>query len=138
MNPKIEIDEATYRSIELAARLTGVSVGGVVARLVAQTIESSGPSAQSETETDGAAERGTVPIFADYDGHRTHGQFDAVTHRIDITSGPLTGRQYKTPSKAAVAVVSHHKPGVNPNRNGWTFWSLDDGSGRRLQSIRSG
>ncbi|MDQ1308039.1 MAG: hypothetical protein QG671_3873, partial [Actinomycetota bacterium] len=26
--------------------------------------------------------------------------------------------------------------GVSPNRNGWSFWILDDGTGRFLQSIR--
>ncbi|MEV5252853.1 hypothetical protein AB0K98_13965 [Streptomyces werraensis] len=34
------------------------------------------------------------------------------------------------------AWVTHYKPGVNPNRNGWSFWVLDDGSGGLLQTIR--
>ncbi|MGF7239465.1 MAG: hypothetical protein ACQSGP_31590 [Frankia sp.] len=79
---------------------------------------------------------GKVIVYADYEGHRTHGHYDGSTTRIDITSGALAGRSFKTPTGAARAVVAHYKPGVSPNRNGWSFWVLDDGSGRFLQSIR--
>jgi hypothetical protein len=33
-------------------------------------------------------------------------------------------------------VVAHYKPDVSPSRNGWSFWVLDDGSGKFLQTIR--
>ncbi|GAA4197627.1 hypothetical protein [Microbispora amethystogenes] len=77
-----------------------------------------------------------VAVYVDYEGHRTQGIYDRATTRIDIISGPLAGRSFKTPTGAARAVVAHYKPGVSPNRNGWAFWMLDDGSGRFLQSIR--
>lgn len=138
MTPMIEVDQATDRSIDMAARLTGVSKGAVVARLVAQTLaapipESTGGGGGSNSSGPYAT---TLPVYADYMGHRTQGQFDRATHRIDITSGPLAGSQFKSPSAAAIALVSHHKPGVSPNRNGWSFWYLDDGSKRLLQAIR--
>lgn len=125
----IEVDEQTYRSIAFAAKMAGSTAGQVVSRLVS---ESALPAAAGteETASDGVA------IYADYEGRRTAAKFDPRTHRIDITSGPLTGRSYKTPSGAAIAVVRHHKPTVNPNRNGWGFWTLDDGSGRLLQTLR--
>lgn len=69
-------------------------------------------------------------------GFRTAGRYDPKAGRIDITTGPLDGRSFKSPSSAARAVVGHYKPAVNPHRNGWSFWSLDDGSKRLLQSIR--
>lgn len=131
MTPTIEVDEATYRSLELAARLTGVSVGGVVSRLVANAVES-----PQEKVGGGESRPGKVAVYADYAGVRTHGEFESSTSRIEITSGPLAGKAFGTPSQAAVAVVQHYKPDIDPNRNGWTFWVLDDGSGNRLQTIR--
>ncbi len=131
MTEAVEVDERTYRSLEFAARVSGCTAGEVVARLVAAA---SMPSSKEEPEDGEGAS--SVAVYADYEGHRTHGRHDPKTTRIDITSGPLTGCSFKTPTGAARAVVAHYKPGVNPNRNGWYFWSLDDGSGRLLQSIR--
>lgn len=129
----IDVDEGTYRSIEFAARMAGISRGEVVARLIAETamLPISGRDDAGENH-----EHGTVSIYADYAGQRTQGRFDCRTHRVDITAGPLAGKSYKTPSGAAIAVVSHYNPTVNPNRNGWDFWTLDDGSGRLLQTLR--
>lgn len=105
-------------------------MGEVVARLVAETATASpGPEAG-----EGGGE--TVEVFCDYEVHRTSGRFDRRTHRVDVTSGPLSGRSFKSPSGAAIEVVTHYKPTVNPNRNGWSFWVLDDGSGHLLQSLR--
>ncbi|MEU3409907.1 MULTISPECIES: hypothetical protein [unclassified Streptomyces] len=133
MSPTIEVDELTYRSIEFAARMGNTTAGEVVARLVrSASVPSSAPAASQK----GAEPRRTVDVYADYEGHRTHGSYDRDTKRIDITSGPLTGRSFKTPTGAARAVVAHYKPDVNPNRNGWSFWTLDDGSGELLQTIR--
>jgi hypothetical protein len=112
--------------------MNGRSAGEVVASLVAAA--SMPAPARGETEHRESADR--LAVFADYEGHRTQGNYDPKTTRIDITSGPLAGRSFKSPTGAARAVVAHYKPGVSPNRNGWSFWTLDDGSGRFLQSIR--
>jgi hypothetical protein len=34
--------------------------------------------------------------------------------------------------------VRHYNPSVNDNRNGWSFWQIDNGTGTRvwLQSLR--
>lgn len=126
----IEVDGETYRLLEFAAQMSGATPGEVVRQLVATASPS--PTRQSSAHP---AAHGTA-IYADYDGHRTQGRYDPTTTRIDITSGPLTGRSYKTPSGAARAVVAHSKPGLNANRNGWLFWILDDGTGMSLQTIR--
>ncbi|MEU2712187.1 hypothetical protein [Streptomyces sp. NPDC007205] len=131
MSPTIEVDEQTYRSIEFAARMGGTTAGEVVARLVRNA--SMPPSAPAAA---GAEKERTVDVYVDYEGHRTRGSYDRDTKRIDITSGPLAGQSFKTPTGAARAVVAHYKPDVNPNRNGWSFWLLDDGSGGTLQTIR--
>ncbi|MEU7056755.1 hypothetical protein [Streptomyces sp. NPDC046197] len=134
MSPTIEVDVQTYRSIEFAARMGNTTAGEVVARLVrTASVPSSAPAATGKED----AETGRkVGVYVDYEGHRTRGDYDRDTKRIDITSGPLAGQSFKTPTGAARAVVAHYKPDVNPNRNGWSFWVLDDGSGEFLQSIR--
>ncbi|MFF5339067.1 hypothetical protein [Streptomyces sp. NPDC013181] len=133
MGPAIEVDAQTYRSIEFAARMGNTTAGEVVARLVRAASTPSAAAAVTNRET--AAGR-KVDVFVDYEGHRTRGSYDRDTKRIDITSGPLAGQSFKSPTGAARAVVAHYKPDVNPNRNGWSFWVLDDDSGEFLQSIR--
>ena len=131
MNPLIEVDERTARSLEFAARISGTNAGQVVRRLVEQ--------ASLVTETsDPRPNDGRVPLFADYQGRRTHAMYDPATKRVDVVDGPLDGSSYKSPTGAARAVVGHYNPKVSPHRNGWSFWYLDDGSGRILQSIRYG
>jgi hypothetical protein len=53
---------------------------------------------------------------------------------VSIPSGPGRG-EYDTPSGAAVGVVKALNPHVNPNRNGWSFWTVT-ATGNLLQSIR--
>ncbi len=133
MGATVEVDERTYRSLEFAAHVSGCTAGEVIARLVtAASVRA--PAEEGEAEHPKAA--GGLAVYADYAGHRTHGRYDPSTKRIDITAGPLAGQSFKTPTGAARAVVAHYKPGVNPNRNGWSFWMLDDGSGKFLQGIR--
>lgn len=121
----IEVDENTMKALELAAHIAGTTPGGVVKRLV--------EAASTPKPSNGSAR---VDVVADYEGHRTRGKYDSTTHRVDITSGPLAGQSFKSPTGAARAIVHHYKPSVSSNRNGWSFWLLDDGSGEPLQSIR--
>jgi len=128
----IEVDTQTAGTLEFAARMSHTTPGEVVGRLVRQA---SLVDPRERVAPEASDDR--VAIYADYQGFRTQGRYDAVTNRIDIVSGPLAGKSYKSPSSAAAAVVSHYKPDVSPHRNGWSFWLLDDASGRALQTIRS-
>lgn len=132
--PSVNVNDATYQALELAARMSNSTAGEVVARLVAQA---SMPSRIEPAAGQSVAGK-TLPVYCQYAGHRTDGVYDLDTSRIDITSGALRGTSHKTPTAAARAVVAHHKPEVNPNRNGWIFWIIDDGSERQLQSARRG
>lgn len=125
----IEVDDATYRALELAAHLTGGTPGSVVETLVANA-SAPRPTPAPVADTD------KCPIYADYNGERFRGLFDSTTKSIRLTSGKLAGGRYKSPSAAARAVVESERPDVDSNRNGWTFWTLDDGTGRQLQSLR--
>lgn len=128
----IEVNEQTYRAIELAGRLTGMSHGAVVERLVARLSE---PAQDRATTIQPVPEPNSVSVYADYNGQRTMAMFEPLTTRIDIVSGPLSGSRHKTPSAAARAVVAAERPDVNSNRNGWTFWRVD-GTNEPLESRR--
>ncbi|MFJ3982213.1 GmrSD restriction endonuclease domain-containing protein [Streptomyces fungicidicus] len=75
-----------------------------------------------------------VEIHAVYEGRRVDAYYDPLSRVVRIPSGPGRG-EYETPSGAAVAVVHALNPHVNPNRNGWNFWTVT-ATGRLLQSIR--
>ncbi|MFY1578933.1 hypothetical protein ACN26Z_29005 [Verrucosispora sp. WMMD703] len=47
----------------------------------------------------------------------------------------MEGKTFRTPSEAARAVVSALRPGVSPQRNGWTFWTITE-TGQPLQTVR--
>ena len=123
----IEVDEETKRTVAFAAQMAGVSEAEIMRRLIAL------PTA---TPGDSSPDRDGVPIFADYEGHRTRAMYFAPA-RVEIVDGPLRGQSFKTPTGAARAVVRQYNPKVNDNRNGWGFWQLDNGGPRAwLQSIR--
>lgn len=131
MTPTVQVDEQTKRSIQFAARMSGLSEAAIVARLVQQ---SAVPTV--EAGDDVRADSEAVSVFNDYAGHRTKARIFPTTGRMEITDGPLAGQHAGTPSQAARLVVSHYKPEVDPNRNGWTFWTVDDGTGRLIQTLR--
>lgn len=78
-------------------------------------------------------ERG-IEVHAIYEGRRTLAFCDPSSRIVTIHSGPGRG-EYESPSGAAVAVVRALNPHVNPNRNGWMFWTIT-ATGNLLQSIR--
>ena len=124
----IDVDEATKQAVSLAARMARVSEGEIIRRLVAG---SAPPGDATEP-----AEQG-VKIYSDYDGHRVRARYFEPA-RVEIVDGPLAGQSFKTPTGAARAVVRHFNPSINDNRNGWSFWQIDNGTGPRvwLQSLR--
>lgn len=129
--PHIDVDEATDRYLAFAASIAGLTKGEVVARLVAQVQAGTAPSPGDEANEEPAS----VRVYADYAGHRTYASFVPGPGRIDVTSGPLAGRSFRTPSQAAREIVKHYNPEVSPHRNGWSFFSLAT-TGAPLQSLR--
>ncbi|MCO8272952.1 hypothetical protein M1L60_20360 [Actinoplanes sp. TRM 88003] len=127
----IEVDEDTKQAVAFAAHMANLSENAIIRRLIAASTVAS----EERTRTGNQ----DVSVYADYEGHRVHARF-VEPARVEIIDGPLAGQSFKTPTGAARAVVRHYNPGINDNRNGWTFWQLDTGSGARrsLQSIRPG
>ncbi|UUZ58711.1 hypothetical protein [Nocardioides sp. B-3] len=62
----IRVSDTTYRALELAARLTGMTPGGVIEKLVAQTTQEPATSSPAPTPEG-------VAVYADYNGERTGG-----------------------------------------------------------------
>lgn len=126
----IEVDEVAKRTLSFAARMAGVTEGEIVRRLIAAN------ALEVEEEEEDPRQEGVV-IYADYEGSRTRARYFAPA-RVEITDGPLKGRSFRSPTGAARAVVRHYNPSVNDNRNGWSFWLIDNGGGPRvwLRSIR--
>jgi hypothetical protein len=126
----IEVDDYTKHTVSFAARMANLSEGVIIRRLIA-TI------AVAEDERPRHTDQG-ISVYADYDGHRVHARY-LEPARVEITDGPLSGQSFKTPTGAARAVIRHYNPDINDNRNGWTFWQIDESGVRTsLQSIRPG
>src|SRR3954462_6274561 len=112
----IEVDAPTKQTVSFAARMAGVTEGEIIRRLITA-------SALAETSSDPPSEG--VPIYADYEGHRTRARYFEPA-RVEITDGPLAGKSFKTPTGAARAIVRQYNSSVNDNRNGWTFFQIDN------------
>ena len=126
--PNIEVDQETDEYLNFAAKLAGVSKGQIVAQLIAQFRSTEGSGATSDKPE-------VVPIHSFYEGQHTEALYYRRGGRIEILTGSLAGRTFKTPSEAASKVVATLNPDVTANRNGWTFWVITQ-SKAPLQSIR--
>lgn len=127
--PFIEVSQEVKGQVALAAKIAGISENAVIQALIAD-LSPSGPVNQVSAK-DGVA------IHANYEGQRTRARF-LEPARVEILDGPLRGQSFKSPTGAARAVIRLYNPKVNDNRNGWTFWVIDEGDekGNFLQSIR--
>jgi hypothetical protein len=131
--PNISVTTANADRLLLLARAWGVSADTALGRLL-DDFMSNGAEAPAEVPAEGD---GGIAVHAVYGGQRIEGRFFPISGRLEILSGPCSGRSFKSPSGAAIAVVQAVNPTVNPNRNGWSFWIVSD-TGRTLQSARAG
>lgn len=127
----IQVDSMTFRDLSLIAKAAGLTHSQAVAFLIEQFRRTSGSMDPTQAPSRG------VPVHATYQGQRIEGMFDAETGGLTVTSAPLQGKWFRSPSGAAKAVVASLKPGVTPNRSGYDFWFVTS-TGKTLASIRSG
>lgn len=125
----VKLDEDVHRQVVLLSRAWNASESEVIRRLLDSF------ATRVSTDSPGDTPATSVSIYADYEGKHIEATFDPATRRVDLTSGPLAGRSFKSPSGAAIAVVQALNPNVHPNRNGWSFWFLTE-NGKALQTIR--
>lgn len=124
----IDLDDETYARVRLAARVAGISEAAVVARAIAAYLApDSGPPVDRWEP---------IPVYAGYGGRRVEGVFTPATQRLVVTSEPLAGQGFKSPSGAARAVVRALNPDASTgNPNGWTFWRTV-ATGDRIEIFR--
>lgn len=127
----INLDEPTHALVRFAARLFSLSEAEVVGRAVreyAREVE--------ESPRPGSDRWMPVDIYGEYRGQRVEEQYLPATRRITITSEPLGGTAYQSPSGAARAAVAALNPKRGaPQANGWRFWHLGE-TGERLEVLR--
>jgi hypothetical protein len=147
---QVEIADATYDRLVVAARLMDRTVGEVVAQLV-DRLTSEAPARSDQpgatvTSTrdavthDPLAESGPgsewIPVFKVYKGHRLDGTFNRSTHEVRLSTEPWTNKTFPSPTAAAIAVVLHLSGDVreSPNTNGRKFWKVV-ATGKNLHSL---
>jgi hypothetical protein len=126
---RIDLDDETYALVRFAAQAFEVSESEVVARAVRRLSSDPEPSASDPWEP--------VDLYAEYEGHRVEATYLPATRRLTVTSPPVAGETFTTPSAAARAVVL----GLNPDRsaaqtNGWRFWRVA-ATHQRLDVLRA-
>lgn len=126
---QLDVADDVYEQVTLLERAWATSASEVVRRLLIEFRGAEDRSASAKSATP------QVAVHAVYERTRTDGLYDPVTQALTITTGALAGKTFGKPSGAAVALVGAQSPGVNPNRNGWSFWVVSE-TGKRLQSIR--
>lgn len=131
---KVDLRASVYADLRLLAQAWGVDDGAAVERLISEFRQAGAAApACADEPLDGRSD--WIDVHADYEGTRVTGKYNKITSAVRITSGITRLRTHKSPSGAAIAVVSELNPKVNPNRNGWTFWTMSP-SGETLQQVR--
>lgn len=123
------IADDVYDKVRLLAQAWGTDDNGAIRRLL-DAFQRSADEGSAAGATEGAVE-----VHVIFEKVRTDAVYDRSTRSITITSGPLAGKSFGTPSGAASAVIKEYRPDVSPSRNGWSFWTIS-ADGRLLQSIR--
>lgn len=127
----IDLDERQHAHVRFAARLFGVTEGEIVARAVREFAR-----AAPAPDRPGSDPSVPVAVTAEYEGQQVAGEYLPASRRLTVTSGPVAGQEFRSPSGAASAVVA----ALNPSRsaaqtNGWRFWHIAQ-TGERLEVLR--
>ena len=77
----------------------------------------------------------SIDVFMTYENDWVDAQFAPTAASLMISSGPLTGQVFRSPSGAAKAVIRHTNPASEGSRNGWITWFVAS-TGEPFQSDR--
>ena len=135
--PSLNVDEETAEAIRGLAKEHAMTVGAVVELLLQAYHEDVGRQVLTNARPikDRAPDGSSVEVFMTYENERICAQFAPSTTSLAISSGPLAGQAFRSPSGAAKAVIQHTNPASDGSRNGWITWFVAS-SGQPLQSIR--
>lgn len=127
---RVSVSSDAYRQIMLLCRAWNTTPSTVVDRVLADYARGPEPRRLAPVPPPSF-----VHVHARYEGVRVDGIFDRASRGLTITTGDLEGKEFKSPSGAAMALVRHLNPDVHNNRNGWDFWTVTD-SGLPLKTLR--
>jgi hypothetical protein len=138
----VPVDSETATRIRIAANVHGFSESQVIAiavqRLGLAVLPS--PSASTERQDARAPNRrdrwAPIPVVAIHRGVTVEGTYVAAVTQLTVTSGPLAGTSFTSPSGAARAVVAAITEKPPSPVNGWRLWR-DAETGQRLEVYRS-
>jgi hypothetical protein len=114
--PQIEVDDRTYRELELLAVAWHTTITEAVDRLVLKGATRAPVRAHPAGNP--------VEIYAFYNGTRTDATFDPESHTVTVCSGPLRGHTYASPTDAEDAVCDVLNPDNEGVVEGWTSWLI--------------
>lgn len=143
MTPTIDVSDADFGALGVLAKVFGTDRAGAVSRLVEGFAGGVDLDDDPDLPEMGAASPRALPdpddddvaLHASYKGQHVTARLGKPTNSVTITSGPLDGKVFRTPSAAARAFVGLVDPTVSPHRNGWGFWVVT-ATGEPAQSVR--
>lgn len=112
--PQIEVDNRTYRELELLAVAWHTTIAEAVARLV--TMMTTRATVRAHPTTD------PVEVYAFYNGTRIDATFDPESYAVTVCNGPLCGQTYASPRVAEEAVCHVLDPDNEAVVDGWISW----------------
>lgn len=126
---RVDLDDETHALVRYGARLLNVTE----AEFVARAVRALGDAGERPPDRDPWE---PVDVFAEYEDRRVDGQYVPATKRLTVTSEPLAGTTFRSPSAAARGVVGALNPArVATQTNGWRFWRVA-ATGQRLSVLR--
>jgi hypothetical protein len=133
----IEISDRTYRELLSVAVAWHTTVTGALARLVTEFAGTFEPddAASTPDTLPSEAVASPVAVFARHAGTRTKATFTPRTRAVAITSGPLAGQSFTTPTAAMCAVIAQRGSARRGPGNGWRFWIVT-ATGQPIHSLR--
>lgn len=115
----VEVSALVAAEIKAEAQVLGIPEGQVVARWYGMSTTVGG-AVRAEAEP-----WAPLRLHAVYRGVRIDAVYVPATHRVAVLSGPVAGRNFKSPTGAARAVVEALNPGRTAVQgNGWRFWRI--------------
>lgn len=126
----IELDEQTAALVRFAARMAGLTDSEVVARAVRSY---AGQPAELPPRRDPWQ---PIALYGEYEGTRVEATYVPATRRVTVTSEPIAGEEFRSPSGAARAVIAALNPARTASQsNGWRFWHIAE-THQRLEVLR--
>src|SRR5215208_3347549 len=102
----VDLAPLVFKKVALLAKAWRLTPGEAVGRLV-EEFESDIRDAGPPSPITGRH----VRVHAEYHGTRVEGIYDRAQRTLSITSGPGAGKQFGSPSAAAIFVVTQLNPG---------------------------